>query len=93
MKQQIPEDIESPDLIKETNLHYPIKISIMQSLKILFSYLFKNDEELKVLKQLQDKGIQRIEQDLCIERLIKHVRDTKLLTKQKLQSEISKFQI
>ena len=52
LKQQIPESIESPDLVKETNLHYPIKVSIWQSLKTLFSPLFKcskKDEELKLL--------------------------------------------
>ena len=95
LKQQIPESIESPDLIQETNLHYPIKVSIWQSLKILFSPLFKcskKDEELKVLQQLKQKGCERIDKDLSIERLIKHVRDTKLIAKT-LYTDISKFHI
>ena len=39
LKYQIPESIESPNLIKETNIHYPIKLSSKQSLQILFSRL------------------------------------------------------
>ena len=47
----------------------------------MFSCLFINNKEIKVLKSLKDLGLQRIENDLSIERLIKHVRDTKILAK------------
>ena len=95
LKHQIPPSIESQDLIKEMNLHYPIKISLNQNLKTLFSSfsnLFPKDDELKVLSQLKQKGFDRINKDLCIERLIKHVRDTKVMVKV-LYKDVSKFNI
>ena len=61
LKHQIPASIETPSVIKEVNLHYPIKISTIQSLKILFSCIMRDNEETKILKSLKKKGFERIE--------------------------------
>ena len=81
LKHQIPDNIESPNVIKETNLHYPIKLSIKQSLKTFFSPILRQTDESLLLKKLRKQGTDRIEKDLSIENLVKHVRDSKIFIK------------
>ena len=93
LKYPIPESLETADLIRETNLHYPIKLNLKQSLKT-FVPVIKDDRESRVLKELINEGSKRIEEDLSIERLIKHVRDSKLLLKHStISNDITKFKI
>ena len=51
--------------------------------------LNKNNPELK----LYDLGVQKLEEDLSIERIIKQLRDIKILTKMKLLTPKDRFMI
>ena len=89
LKQKIPESIESPGIIQEVNLHYPIKLSLWQIVKSYLSttkvlQCCSKSEEESTLQHLNNLGTDRIAQDLSIERLVKHIRDSKIFIKQNL---------
>ena len=87
LKYKIPQKIIN---VKE---YFPINISTWESIKLFFYCKGMKSRKMNAQLSMIKKGKQKIDEDLSIERVIKHVRDTKIWSKMKGISLQEKFMI
>ena len=100
MKTMTPDKFKDTPIESEANLHYPIQLRLFTSFKLYLMYTFgclfckctRNKTDNQLLK-LIEIGKERLENDLSIEKIIKRVRDMKILLKEKFLDEQTKFEI
>ena len=75
---------------EEVKMHYPIKLSFSKSMRLFcinrMNCCFKKSSLGKPslntrLYKLYEEGMERLDHDLCIENMIKNIRDMKVLIK------------
>ena len=94
IKTLTPSKFKDTPLETEVNMHYPIKLRLCTSLKLyimstlgcLFCKCAKNKKDTQLLK-LYEAGQERLANDLSVEKMIKSLRDMKILLKSKFLDE------
>lgn len=98
MKTKTPDGFKGTDIEKEVENHYPIKLSMGKRLRLFFlqstirSCLSKTDINKKLTKMFQT-GTQRLENEMSIEKILRSLRDLKILIKKKFRDEEQRFLI
>ena len=102
MKVAIDQKICPKEMEAEVNRHYPIKLSFYMNTRlfclkrfgILSCYcLSSRADAFQRLKRLYDNGSDRLEKELSIERVMKNIRDMKILINSKFMTEEERFKI
>jgi hypothetical protein len=99
LKISTPNELKGTQIAQEIKNHHPIKLSIWQHLKLFsikFFYLnscFSLSKNSKRLRTLYRVGADRIESDLSIERIVKNLRDIKIMLKNSVKDPSTKFKV
>jgi hypothetical protein len=101
IKKPVPDEFKDTQIEAEAKMHYPINLEGNLKVKLFCTNMcclnrclsFSSKSKMGKILYLYKEGSERIENDLSIERIIKNLRDIKIVIKNTLMTEKERFRI